>query len=139
MTDSPAHDPAHDPYEDELLGGATDDVAERLAAIDDDEAEQRAQVLRAGLEDYELDEEDTNESGPYANTPTVRRYDGEGRLIAIERTLGQGSAVTRLRYDALDNLRGYSDAAGNVQPEVPPWNRLGYGNNAIEVSYVDVR
>lgn len=31
------------------------------------------------------------------------------------------------------------DAAGNVQPEVPPWNRLGYGNNAIEVSYVDVR
>jgi hypothetical protein len=32
-----------------------------------------------------------------------------------------------------------TDAAGNVQPEVPPWNRLGYGNNAIEVSYVDVR
>jgi DMSO/TMAO reductase YedYZ molybdopterin-dependent catalytic subunit len=31
------------------------------------------------------------------------------------------------------------DAAGNVQPDVPPWNRLGYGNNAIEVSYVDVR
>jgi DMSO/TMAO reductase YedYZ molybdopterin-dependent catalytic subunit len=32
-----------------------------------------------------------------------------------------------------------TDAAGNVQPEVPVWNRLGYGNNAIEVSYVDVR
>ena len=32
-----------------------------------------------------------------------------------------------------------SDIAGNVQPDVPPWNRLGYGNNAIEVSYVDVR
>jgi DMSO/TMAO reductase YedYZ molybdopterin-dependent catalytic subunit len=32
-----------------------------------------------------------------------------------------------------------TDAAGNVQPDVPPWNRLGYGNNAIEVSYVDVR
>lgn len=31
-----------------------------------------------------------------------------------------------------------TDAAGNVQPNVPPWNRLGYGNNAIEVSYVDV-
>src|SRR3954464_6874237 len=31
-----------------------------------------------------------------------------------------------------------TDAAGNVQPEVPPWNRLGYGNNAIEVIYVDV-
>src|SRR5689334_5259363 len=32
-----------------------------------------------------------------------------------------------------------TDAAGNVQPDVPPWNRLGYGNNAIEISYVDVR
>jgi DMSO/TMAO reductase YedYZ molybdopterin-dependent catalytic subunit len=31
-----------------------------------------------------------------------------------------------------------TDAAGNVQPDVPPWNRLGYGNNAIEVSFVDV-
>jgi hypothetical protein len=29
--------------------------------------------------------------------------------------------------------------AGDVQPDVPPWNRLGYGNNAVEVSYVDVR
>ena len=32
-----------------------------------------------------------------------------------------------------------TDAAGNVQPELSPWNRLGYGNNAIEVPYVDVR
>jgi DMSO/TMAO reductase YedYZ molybdopterin-dependent catalytic subunit len=32
-----------------------------------------------------------------------------------------------------------TDAEGNVQPEVPPWNRLGYGNNAVEVQYVDVR
>ena len=29
------------------------------------------------------------------------------------------------------------DAAGNTQPEVPEWNRLGYGNNAVEVIYVD--
>jgi DMSO/TMAO reductase YedYZ molybdopterin-dependent catalytic subunit len=32
-----------------------------------------------------------------------------------------------------------TDAHGNVQPDVPPWNRLGYGNNAIEVSCIDVR
>jgi DMSO/TMAO reductase YedYZ molybdopterin-dependent catalytic subunit len=32
-----------------------------------------------------------------------------------------------------------TDADGNVQPDVPPWNRLGYGNNATEVSYVDLR
>ena len=30
-----------------------------------------------------------------------------------------------------------TDASGNVQPDVPPWNRLGYGNNAIEVLFVD--
>jgi len=30
-----------------------------------------------------------------------------------------------------------TDAAGNVQPDEPPWNRLGYGNNAIEVLFVD--
>ncbi|WP_329005720.1 sulfite oxidase [Kribbella sp. NBC_00709] len=32
-----------------------------------------------------------------------------------------------------------TDAAANTQPDVPPWNRLGYGNNAIEVPYIDVR
>jgi DMSO/TMAO reductase YedYZ molybdopterin-dependent catalytic subunit len=32
-----------------------------------------------------------------------------------------------------------TDAAGNVQPDVPPWNKLGYGNNAVEVRYIDVR
>ena len=32
-----------------------------------------------------------------------------------------------------------TDAAGNVQPDVPPWNRLGYGNNAIEIVFVDRR
>jgi DMSO/TMAO reductase YedYZ molybdopterin-dependent catalytic subunit len=32
-----------------------------------------------------------------------------------------------------------TDSAGNVQPDSPPWNRLGYGNNAVEILYVDVR
>src|SRR5580700_294960 len=32
-----------------------------------------------------------------------------------------------------------TDAAGNVQPESPRWNRLGYGNNAVELIYVHVR
>ena len=32
-----------------------------------------------------------------------------------------------------------TDAAGNVQPDVPPWNRLGYGNNAIGVLSTDRR
>jgi DMSO/TMAO reductase YedYZ molybdopterin-dependent catalytic subunit len=32
-----------------------------------------------------------------------------------------------------------TDAAGNVQPDAPAWNRLGYGNNAAQVVVVDVR
>ena len=40
---------------------------------------------------------------------------------------------------AQEPARTRTDAAGNIQPEVPIWNRLGYGNNAIEVTYVDVR
>jgi hypothetical protein len=30
------------------------------------------------------------------------------------------------------------DATGAAQPEVPPWNRLGYGNNAVRVVAIDV-
>src|SRR4051794_17200695 len=32
-----------------------------------------------------------------------------------------------------------TDADGGVQPDVPAWNRLGYGNNAVETVVVDVR
>ncbi|HVN69321.1 MAG TPA: sulfite oxidase [Candidatus Binatia bacterium] len=31
-----------------------------------------------------------------------------------------------------------TDVAGNVQPEAHRWNRLGYGNNAVELVYVNV-
>jgi len=44
---------AEDEYE-----GAPDQLAEKLAGIDDALAEQRAQALRAGLEDYDLDADD---------------------------------------------------------------------------------
>ena len=32
-----------------------------------------------------------------------------------------------------------ADAADNVQPEAPRWNRFGYGNNAVELVHVHVR
>jgi DMSO/TMAO reductase YedYZ molybdopterin-dependent catalytic subunit len=31
-----------------------------------------------------------------------------------------------------------TDEAGETQPEAPQWNRLGYGNNAVQVHVVDV-
>ncbi|MRH30163.1 ribosome biogenesis GTPase Der [Microbacterium sp. SYP-A9085] len=43
--------------DDEYVPG-TDHLAERLAAIDEQAAEQRADALRAGLADYELEDED---------------------------------------------------------------------------------
>jgi hypothetical protein len=47
--------------------------------------------------------------------------------------------ITRVRARITDPARGATIPAGNTQPEVPSWNCLGYGNNAIEVSYIDVR
>jgi len=32
-----------------------------------------------------------------------------------------------------------ADMAGRTQPEVPEWNRLGYGNNAVQKVRVQVK
>jgi len=55
---SASDEPTVDSYEQSVLGGGNEDISERLAAIDDTEAEARAQALREGLADYELDDED---------------------------------------------------------------------------------
>ena len=55
---SASDEPTVDSYEQSVLGGGNEDISQRLAAIDDAEAEARAQALREGLADYELDDED---------------------------------------------------------------------------------
>ena len=45
-----------DDFDDAAVGG--DDLAEKLAALDDAAAERRTAALRGGLDDYELDDED---------------------------------------------------------------------------------
>jgi len=32
-----------------------------------------------------------------------------------------------------------TDATGTTQPDAPAWNRLGYGNNAVQVLVIDVQ
>lgn len=44
--------------DDEKYDGGPDRLAESLAELDEELAEQRAATLRAALEDYDLDEED---------------------------------------------------------------------------------
>ncbi len=73
----------------------------------------------------DLDAEDTDAASPHANTPTVRRFDGLGRLVAVERHLKAGDAgVThRIVYDALGNFRGYLDPEGNRRTQ--DYDRMG--------------
>jgi len=60
------------------------------------------------------------------------RDEPAGQWTFLASAMPAPADVIRLRARA-------TDAAGHTQPAVPPWNRFGYGNNAIEVQYVDVR
>jgi DMSO/TMAO reductase YedYZ molybdopterin-dependent catalytic subunit len=69
-----------------------------------------------------------SEWSPAKVTPAAGPYQWQDWSYEWEATPGRHSLRARA-----------TDASGDVQPEVPPWNRLGYGNNAVELSYVEVR
>jgi hypothetical protein len=69
-----------------------------------------------------------SEWSPATVEPAQSPYEWQDWRYTWEATPGRHSLRARA-----------TDAAGNVQPDVPPWNRIGYGNNAIEISYVEVR
>lgn len=84
-------------------------------------------------------------SGPITSVDVCAGGDADWRAAELEPPAGpyqwqEWSFVWDLRDAGRHTLRvRATDAAGNVQPELPEWNRLGYGNNAIELIYVYVR
>ena len=109
--------------------GDEDRLAERLAAITEDEAEARAAALRAGLEDYELDEEDAyllqhqDDDGdyiPYVPAPPVLAIVGRpnvGKSTLVNRIIRSREAVVedvpgvtrdRVSYDAEWNGKDFT-------------------------------
>ena len=95
----------HDAIEDDF--GDDPDLAERLASLDEAEGEQRAQALRQGLADYELDEEDEDildglededgEYRPQAALPVlaVVGRPNVGKSALVNRILGRREAVVQ--------------------------------------------
>ncbi len=97
-------------------------------------------------------------AGPY--TVRGRAWSGTGPVTAVEVSVDGAGEWQPARLDPPSGPYGWqawsfdwaasgvgrhvlraraTDAAGNVQPDSPPWNRLGYGNNAVQVLVLDVR
>ena len=67
------------------------------------------------LEEQFFDENDNDAGSPHYNTPTTKRYDGQGRLLSISFINGAEEITTQYQYDGLGNIVSIIDPAGNIR------------------------
>jgi DMSO/TMAO reductase YedYZ molybdopterin-dependent catalytic subunit len=89
-----------------------------------------------------------------------RAWSGAGRVVKVEVAVGGGSTWVEARLTGPEEKHAWrrweltwvpvwrgrhvlrcraTDESGNVQPDVPRWNALGYGANGVQSLVVDVR
>jgi GTP-binding protein len=136
------------------------ELADRLAALDEETAAQRASTLRAGLEDYELDEDDLGILGAATDDPDAIAYlpalpvlaivgrPNVGKSALVNRILGRREAVVqdtpgvtrdRVNYRAEWNERHFTIVdTGGWEPDAKGIHAAVAAQAEIAIDLADV-
>lgn len=136
------------------------ELADRLAAMDDESAAQRASVLRAGLDDYELDDEDLGILDAATEDPDAIHYlpalpvlaivgrPNVGKSALVNRILGRREAVVqdtpgvtrdRVNYKAEWNERWFTLVdTGGWEPDAKGIHAAVAAQAEIAIDLADV-
>ena len=145
---------------DEEYTGAPDDLAEKMASLDEDFAEQRATAMRASLSDYELEEDDAAlleglaagedgiEYSPALPVVAIVGRPNVGKSALVNRILGRREAVVedtpgvtrdRVTYKAEWNDRRFSLVdTGGWEPDAKGIDRSVAAQAEVAIDLADM-